>query len=83
MVIQFKRIASAPKSNPIVGRAILTDVPMNGVKKEAMLATKSAAIFTLLLTLKELSAGFIHSPDLLVTITEQKNKNKKVGKMGG
>jgi len=62
LVIQFKTIASAPKSNPMVGSAILTDVPINGVKKEAMVATKSAAILTSLLTLKELSAEFIHSP---------------------
>lgn len=62
LVTQLRRMASAPKSSPIVGNAMLIDVPMNGVKKDAMDATKSAAIFTSLSTLKELSVGFIHSP---------------------
>lgn len=44
---------------------MLIEVPMKGVKKEAMDATKSAAILTSLLTLKELSVGFIYSPSPL------------------
>jgi hypothetical protein len=50
LVTQLRRMASAPKSSPIAGRAILTDDPMKGVKKEAMDATKSAAILTSLST---------------------------------
>lgn len=44
LVTQFNRTASAVKSAPIVGSAILMADPMNGVKKEAIVATRSAAI---------------------------------------
>jgi hypothetical protein len=44
LVTQFNSTASAPKSNPMVGSAMLMEDPMKGVKKEAMVATRSAAI---------------------------------------
>jgi len=64
LVIQFKSMASEPKKAPMVGRAMFTDVPMKGAKKEAMLATSRAMIFILPSEL----VGFI-SPSTLDSVT--------------
>ena len=42
LTTQLSRIASAPKLAPMAGKARFTDVPINGVKKEAILATTRA-----------------------------------------
>jgi hypothetical protein len=43
-ITQLRVIASAPKVAAIVGRAMFTEVPIKGVKKEAILATNNAMI---------------------------------------
>src|SRR3972149_1844660 len=48
VAIQLRVTASRANSLPIDGRAILTDEPMNGVKKELRVATSSAARFAAL-----------------------------------
>jgi hypothetical protein len=43
---QLSETASIPKCLPMDGRAILTEDPMNGVRKEASVATSSTAALT-------------------------------------
>jgi hypothetical protein len=44
VLIQLSVMAPSSNSRPIEGRAMLTDEPMNGVKKELSVATSIAAL---------------------------------------
>jgi len=50
--IQLSKIASVANSEAIAGSAILTEEPINGVKKEAIVAINKADILLTLLPMK-------------------------------